>query len=221
MESHSSPSWPGDILTEHHDNRMAGHFGMEKTLSRLRQSPYFWPKMRATVEDWCRKCGVCARTKATNRKMKAPMKSVGAGVTMERVGIDILGTVARDSSREPLHPGGRGLLDEMDGGVPDTQSHGVYGGLRPGVSVHVTVWIPQQIHSDQGREFEGALFQEMCNLLQIDKTRTTPWRPCSNGARGEFQSDPGCHATPDDQQAPAGMGRAHRPSHDGLPVHGP
>ena len=31
------------------------------------------------------------RTKATNRKMKAPMQSVGAGVMLERVGIDILG----------------------------------------------------------------------------------------------------------------------------------
>ena len=46
--------------------------------------------------------------------------------------------------------------------------------------------IPQQIHSDQGREFEGNLFQEMCDLLQVDKTRTTPWRPCSNGMIERF-----------------------------------
>ena len=46
--------------------------------------------------------------------------------------------------------------------------------------------IPQQIHSDQGREFEAVLFQEMCKLLQIDKTRTTPWRPCSNGLVENF-----------------------------------
>ena len=140
MKAIVPPAGQADILTEHHDNRMAGHFGMEKTLSRLRQSPYFWPKMRATVEDWCRKCGVCARTKATNRKMKAPMQSVGAGVTLERVGIDILGPLPE------THQGNRfilvvgGLLDEMDGGVPNTQSHGIYGGLRPRVSVHVTVW---------------------------------------------------------------------------------
>ena len=38
------------------------------------------------------------------------MQSVGAGVTLERVGIDILGPLPRDSSREPLHPGGRGTI---------------------------------------------------------------------------------------------------------------
>jgi transposase InsO family protein len=41
--------------------------------------------------------------------------------------------------------------------------------------------VPQQLHSDQGPEFESALFQEVCKLLEIDKTRTTPYRPQSDG----------------------------------------
>ena len=40
---------------------------------------------------------------------------------------------------------------------------------------------PLQIHTDQGKNFDGNLFQQMCSLLQITKTRTTPYRPCSNG----------------------------------------
>jgi transposase InsO family protein len=34
--------------------------------------------------------------------------------------------------------------------------------------------VPYSIHSDQGRQFESLLFQAMCNLLQIEKTHTTP-----------------------------------------------
>ena len=37
------------------------------------------------------------------------------------------------------------------------------------------------IHTDQGVQFESNLFQEMCRLLQIQKTRTTPYHPQSDG----------------------------------------
>ena len=37
------------------------------------------------------------------------------------------------------------------------------------------------IHSDQGQNFVGNIFSHLCQLLEIVKTRTTPYRPCSNG----------------------------------------
>jgi hypothetical protein len=33
---------------------------------------------------------------------------------------------------------------------------------------------PLQIHTDQGENSDGQLFHELCKLLEIDKTRTTP-----------------------------------------------
>ena len=32
--------------------------------------------------------------------------------------------------------------------------------------------IPEVIHTDQGRKFEGHLFREMCKMMDIEKTRT-------------------------------------------------
>ena len=46
--------------------------------------------------------------------------------------------------------------------------------------------IPNQIHSDQGKQFESKLFKELCQLLQIDKTRTTPYHPQSDGMVERF-----------------------------------
>ena len=38
---------------------------------------------------------------------------------------------------------------------------------------------PEQLHSDQGRQFEADLLKEVCTLLQIHKTRTTAYHPHS------------------------------------------
>ena len=46
--------------------------------------------------------------------------------------------------------------------------------------------VPEQIHSDQGRHFESKFFTQMCDLLHIDKTRTTIYHPQSDGTVEEF-----------------------------------
>jgi hypothetical protein len=46
--------------------------------------------------------------------------------------------------------------------------------------------IPSQIHTDQGREFESNLISELCKLLGIRKTRTTPYNPKSDGLVERF-----------------------------------
>ena len=39
----------------------------------------------------------------------------------------------------------------------------------------------RQLHSDCGKNFEGKLFAELCALTAINKTRTTPYHPHSDG----------------------------------------
>ena len=41
--------------------------------------------------------------------------------------------------------------------------------------------LPNQLHSNQGRQFESDVIQEICTLLQIRKMRTTPYHPQSDG----------------------------------------
>lgn len=40
---------------------------------------------------------------------------------------------------------------------------------------------PLQLHTDQGSNFESTVFKEICKILGIQKTRTTPLHPQSDG----------------------------------------
>lgn len=45
---------------------------------------------------------------------------------------------------------------------------------------------PLILHSDQGTNFDSEVFQNKCYLLDINKTRTTPFRPQSDGQVERF-----------------------------------
>ncbi|GFT46733.1 probable cytosolic oligopeptidase A [Trichonephila clavipes] len=46
--------------------------------------------------------------------------------------------------------------------------------------------VPLQLHSDQGRNFVSAVLKGVCELLGIDKTKTTPLHPQSDGMVERF-----------------------------------
>ncbi|GBM66543.1 Retrovirus-related Pol polyprotein from transposon 297 [Araneus ventricosus] len=47
-----------EVLRETHDNASGGHFGVMKTLSKTRER-FYWYRLRADVENWCRECHAC------------------------------------------------------------------------------------------------------------------------------------------------------------------
>ena len=46
--------------------------------------------------------------------------------------------------------------------------------------------VPDSVHTDQGRNFKFTLIQEICWLLGIKKTCTTPYHPQSDGLTERF-----------------------------------
>ena len=46
--------------------------------------------------------------------------------------------------------------------------------------------VPEQLHTDQGRNFEYTLIKQICQLLGIRKTCTTPYHPQSDGMVERF-----------------------------------
>ncbi|GBG84993.1 hypothetical protein CBR_g39457 [Chara braunii] len=54
------------FLGEYHNSRLAGHFGVNRTIARLRQR-FRWPDLITYVTRYCDSCEVCRRSKPRNR----------------------------------------------------------------------------------------------------------------------------------------------------------
>ena len=46
--------------------------------------------------------------------------------------------------------------------------------------------VPDSLHTDQGRNVEAKVLKEVCQLLGVKKTRTTPYHPQSDGLVESF-----------------------------------
>ena len=168
------------ILQAAHDDNLAGHFAERKTAAKVRRH-FFWPGLAADVHNFCQSCLICQQRKPPPTRPHHPLQQEVIGEPLQRVTIDILG-FERATSR-----GNKYILVIVDTltkwaealPMQDERAETVAKLL---VEEFVCRYgIPSQLHSDQGRQFEAAVFQEMCALLQISKTRTTPLHPQSDG----------------------------------------
>ena len=78
------------VLEQCHDSVISGHFGIRKTLEKVRQK-YYWAGLYKYIEQYVKSCDTCNRRKPLPRTKKAPMKLTRAGYPMERIATDILG----------------------------------------------------------------------------------------------------------------------------------
>ena len=83
------------ILQHCHDQKTAGHFGVRKTLTRVRNR-YYWVGLQSDVRQWVKSCEICPRRKAPQKTKSAPMQTVGAGHPMERVATDKMGPLTEN-----------------------------------------------------------------------------------------------------------------------------
>jgi len=61
-----------------------GHFGVNKTLKKIRKR-FYWATCKRDVENWCKSCMVCVTKKGSPDKGKFPMQIFNAGAPYERL----------------------------------------------------------------------------------------------------------------------------------------
>ena len=172
------------IFKEVHTSRTGGHLGVTRTVDSVRRR-FYWPRCKADLRLWCQRCATCAQIKAGPR-FRAAMHHVPTGTCFDRVYMDILGELPETDQ------GNKYVLVITDGFMKWTQAIALPNQTALTVAdalmtqVFSLFGVPRQIHTDQGRNFESDLFRELCQLLDIEKTRTTPYRPQSDGQTERF-----------------------------------
>ena len=167
-------------LRAHHNHTTASHRGVNKTLGALR-ARYYWPGLTSQVKRWIKICHECGAKKNWGRKRRSPLKQYVVGAPMERLAMDILGPL-------PQTPrGNKFVLVVTDYFTKWTESYPIPNQEAVTVAEKLVgefvcrFGVPRELHSDQGTNFESKVMAEVCKLLDIEKTRTTPLHPQSDG----------------------------------------
>ncbi len=170
------------ILKEVHES--IGHFGVHKTFDMI-QRRFYWPAFHKAVEDYCSSCELCAKNKIipTPRRPMKPIEVKSQPFYM--VGVDIIGPL------KTTRQGNRYILSVIDyytkyaeaEPLPNQEAATVVKVLEQIFSRH---GMPTVLLTDQGRNFESHLFKSMCQLFGINKRRTTPYHPQSDGLCERF-----------------------------------
>ena len=174
-----------EVVISCHNALYAAHFGINKTLEKVKGS-FHWYKMNEDIKFHVKSCSVCNRNKGLHKKPKAALQAYITGYPMDRVALDIIGPLpkTRRGNRFILVIGDQFTRWMEAFPLPDQQADKVAEKLvHEFISRYGT---PLEIHTDQGRNFEGSLFKEVCKLFDIKKTRSTSYRPCSNGVIEKF-----------------------------------
>ena len=168
-----------------HTGRLGGHLGIKRTVASARRR-FWWPGMKRDVARWIQHCDVCQRRTRRSGPGRAPLCQSPVGSPMERIAFDIL------SFPEPTEDGNTCVLVICDYFTKWSEAFALEDHKAATVAdvlvteVFLKLGIPRFIHSDQAPEFMSELMTELHSLLEIQRTRTCPYRPQSDGLVERF-----------------------------------
>ena len=170
----------GDQDSIAHDIPFAGHLGRDKTTQRILRR-FYWPTLFADVKRYCQTCEECQLHGGPRTKVLLIPLSV-VGEPFKRIAMDIVGPLPRTSRGNHFVL----VLSDYATRYPEALPMRTITAVRVAealVEIFTRHGIPEEILTDQGKNFTSALLGELYKLIG---TRTTPYHPQMDGVVERF-----------------------------------
>ena len=174
-----------DFLTVIHGGMTGGHLARKRTAASI-QARAYWPTWSTDLDAFLKKCEPCARYYRGSAPRKAMLCTPPVGEPWIRVSVDITGPHPRSSKSNQYILTLVDHFSKWAEAIP-LRNHTATTVARALVThVFSKFGAPLQLLTDRGPEFESELFQELMKWMEIDKLRTTAYRPSCNGVVERF-----------------------------------
>ncbi len=169
----------GLIHTVHND--MAGHFGIDTTLYKLRQNGTTWKHMRRDVVRSLQQCVVCQK----QRIMDIASKAKGARQVLECyepfqvISLDTLSCPVDDEGYNCILVAVCNFTRYVE--IVAATDHTAETWATFLLRICCRFGSPQYLHSDRGSEFVNKIIQQMVAMFKCTQRLTIGYRPQANG----------------------------------------
>jgi hypothetical protein len=168
------------ILTEYHDNPLAGHLGFLRTFQKI-NSRYWWPKMSSTILGHTISCPDCQARKGVTQATPGKIQSIKTFGLFQRIGIDLMGPFPQSQSGNKYLVVATEYLTKyvFARPIPSKTSEEVAKFFLE--EIICRIGSPQYVLSDRGKEFMSCVLLNLLKLIGSVKQTTTAYHPNTNG----------------------------------------
>ena len=170
------------LLSEAHDTIFGGHFGIEKTLEKIKRY-WFWPGMAKDVEEYIKTCAVCQMTKHSTQRSPGLLQPIKSKYPWHVVTMDFVGKfspgrltgntmclVIVDKFSKYI------ILESVPETITAEQTADIF--MKRVVS---QFGVPEVVISDRGPQFAADLWTRALKLMGSRAALATPHHPQTDG----------------------------------------
>ena len=177
------------VLQLYHDHPLSGHFGVHRTLSRIRHK-FWWPNMRASLANYIASCTRCAQHNILRTKPFGHLKSIQPpSAVFQVLHMDFWGPVPTPSAR-----GNRYVIILTDNlskyviaqALPDcTAKSAAKFFIDRFILIH---GVPERLITDNGTHFNNHLLRTITTSMNIPHAFSASYHPQTNGQVERFNA---------------------------------